>query len=598
MTSSAVTADSHRFDYSPWDFWSAADAAAHDRQRAWQASLRALLPASTLGEDCFVSELAAVQNDVLELGDRTYLAAHVYTSGELRAGRDCTVNAFTVVRGRVTLGDSVRIGAHTSILGFNHSMAPDVEVFRQAQTSRGITIGDDVWVGSHVVVLDGVAVGDKAVLAAGAVVTKDVPAGAVVGGNPARVIKWRVPELAPVGDPAAARAGIGSTGAPAAVGPSAAISADQGDLGDRLVAFVDRAREQAGEVLERSFDRDLGLFTDRPGHPVTVRAQCDAVEIARYLTGTAPTQLPAAEQIERLRGWQDRETGLVAPLRPDGGQRPVYHDLDGPASAFDRILWPEASYHVLCVGYALDLLGSQFPVPVRVVEEADAATVVGLLETAPWATEAWKAGSYVDTLGTAILWNLRQGHRGQPGATEALLGWLTTQQDPATGVWGGPGLADGWLQPVNGFYRLTRGTYAQLGLPLPYPERTIDTVLAHSSDLRYFAPDRQTACNVLDVAHPLWLCRKQTSHRSEEVTRLARRLLSDALGRWVDGQGLGFRAPHPSAHALPDAEPGLQGTEMWLAIVWLLADLAGLSDLVGYRPAGIHSPDVAARLSP
>ncbi|MCF4120721.1 acyltransferase [Antribacter sp. KLBMP9083] len=581
MTSSAVTADSHRFDYSPWDFWRAADAAAHDRQRARQASLRASLAASTLGEDCFVSELAAVQNDVLELGDRTYLAAHVYTSGELRAGRDCTVNAFTVVRGRVTLGDSVRIGAHTSILGFNHSIAPDVEVFRQPQTSRGITIGDDVWVGSHVVVLDGVTVGNKAVLAAGAVVTKDVPAGAVVGGNPARVIKWRVPWLAPGADPA-----------------SVASSADKRDLGDRLVAFVDRAREQAGEVLERSFDPDLGLFTDRPGRPVTVRAQCDAVEIAHYLTGTAPTQLPAAEQVERLRGWQDPETGLVAPLRADGSQRPVYDDIDGPPSTFDRILWGESSYHVLCVGYALDLLGSRFPAPVRVVEEADAATVVGLLESLPWATEAWPAGSDVDMLGTAVLWNLRQGRRGQPGATEALLGWLATQHDPATGVWGRPSPADGWLQPVNGFYRLTRGTYAQFGLPVPYPERTIDTVLAHAADLRYFAPDRQNACNVLDVAHPLWLCRKQTGHRGEEVTRLAHRLLSDALGRWVDGQGLGFRAPHPSASALPDAEPGLQGTEMWLAIVWLLADLAGLADLVGYRPAGIHSPDVAARLSP
>ena len=46
---------------------------------------------------------------------------------------------------------------------------------------------------AHVVILDGVRVGDRAVVAAGAVVTKDVPAGAVVGGNPAKVLKWRVP---------------------------------------------------------------------------------------------------------------------------------------------------------------------------------------------------------------------------------------------------------------------------------------------------------------------------------------------------------------------------------------------------------------------
>ncbi|WP_125776593.1 acyltransferase [Antribacter gilvus] len=591
MSSPAAPADRHHFDYSPWDFWQRADAAEQERQRALQRSVQTSGAQVRFGESCFVSGLAAVQNDVLELGDRTYLAAHVYTSGELRAGRDCSVNAFAVVRGRVTLGDAVRVGAHTSILGFNHSMEPDVEVFRQPLTSRGIAVGDDVWIGSHVVVLDGVTVGDKAVLAAGAVVTKDVPAGAIVAGNPAKVLKWRVPSLARAAGPTAATP---AATAPAPATPAPAPPPD--DLGERLLTFLHRAREQAGDVLERSFDRDLGLFTDRPGRPVTVRAQCDAVEVARYLTGAAPVQLPAAEQVGRLRSWQDRETGLVAPIDAGGSQRRLYDDVAGPPSAVDRVLWPESAYHVLCVGYALDLLGSSFPVPVRVVEEADAATVVGLLESLPWDTEAWTAGHYVDLLGTAITWNLRQGRRGRPGATEALLGWLGAHHDPATGLWGRPSPSDGWLQPVNGFYRLTRGTYAQLGLPLPYPERTIDTVLAHAADARYFAPDRQNACNVLDVAHPLWLSGRQTGHRREEVVRLARRLLSDVLGRWVDGRGLGFRAPHPSSATVADAEPGLQGTEMWLAIVWLLADLAGLSDLVGFRPAGVHSPDVAATL--
>jgi hypothetical protein len=59
-----------------------------------------------------------------------------------------------------------------------------------------------------------------------------------------------------------------------------------------------------------------------------------------------------------------------------------------------------------------------------------------------------------------------------------LIGWLTLRADATTGLWSGP-VGDDWLQPVNGFYRLTRGTYAQFGLPLPWPERTIDAVLAH-----------------------------------------------------------------------------------------------------------------------
>jgi acetyltransferase-like isoleucine patch superfamily enzyme len=545
-------------DYSPWDFWKRADAAARQRQLRVQGELADERPGWSFGEACFVSELASVDNDDLVLGDRTYIAAGAYLTGSLTAGRDCSINVYSVIRGDVSIGDAVRIGAHTSIIGFNHTMTDTaVEFFRQPLTSRGIRIGDDVWIGSHVVILDGVAVGDQSVLAAGAVVTRDVPAGAIVGGNPARVLRWRVPAAEPVLVP--------------------------GDLAIRVAAFGDRVRDEARAVLDRSFVAETGLFVDRPGATATVRAQCDAVEIADLLLGAAPPQAPVDTQVDRLLGWQDAATGAVRAL-DDSGRQP------GPGGFDD----PDAAYHVLSVGYALALLGERFASPLTLVTRPTAGEIAATVEALPWATDAWGAGHHVDAIGTAMHFSLDRGDQLPEGSADALFGWLLRSADAQSGMWGLPTADEGLLQLVNGFYRTSRGTFAQFGLPVPYPERVIDTVLRHARDERYFASDRRNACNVLDIAHPLWLTRA-SGYRSDEVTALARTLLDDALGYWVDGAGFAFRAPHPNTTGLPETTPGLQGTEMWLAIAWYLADLAGVSDALGYRPRGVHRPEPAPR---
>ena len=92
----------------------------------------------------------------------------------------------------VVFGIGSNLGDSASIL---QGAVADLEVFRQPLTSKGIRVGDDVWIGSHVVILDGVTVGSRSVLAAGAIVTKDVAEGAIVGGNPAKFIRWRVPPV-------------------------------------------------------------------------------------------------------------------------------------------------------------------------------------------------------------------------------------------------------------------------------------------------------------------------------------------------------------------------------------------------------------------
>ena len=88
--------------------------------------------------------------------------------------------------GGVTLDDGCQIGHNVVFATLNHELLPER---RNVTHPAPIVLGKKVWVGSNATILQGVTIGDNAVVAAGAVVTKDVPANTIVGGVPARVIK-------------------------------------------------------------------------------------------------------------------------------------------------------------------------------------------------------------------------------------------------------------------------------------------------------------------------------------------------------------------------------------------------------------------------
>lgn len=89
-------------------------------------------------------------------------------------------------QGGIFIGDGVLIGHNVVLATLNHAMQPER---RSNMLPAPIHIGKRVWIGSNATVLPGVTIGDGAVVAAGAVVTRDVPANTVVGGVPAKVIR-------------------------------------------------------------------------------------------------------------------------------------------------------------------------------------------------------------------------------------------------------------------------------------------------------------------------------------------------------------------------------------------------------------------------
>ena len=117
-----------------------------------------------------------------ELGERLEIGENV----------GIAANAFIAVRGNLKIGNNTILGPGVSIHTENHNFDKlDVPIRLQGAKRKGVIIGDGCWIGSKAIILDGVNIGNNVVVAAGAVVNKDVPDYAVVGGVPAKIIKMR-----------------------------------------------------------------------------------------------------------------------------------------------------------------------------------------------------------------------------------------------------------------------------------------------------------------------------------------------------------------------------------------------------------------------
>ncbi len=114
-----------------------------------------------------------------------------YTAGgdEIRVGRNVFVNQNCTFYdlGGLDIADDVMIGPNVSLITTGHSLEPSER--RSVTIGRPIVIERNVWIAAGATVIGGVTVGENSVVAAGAVVTKDVPPNTLVGGNPARVIR-------------------------------------------------------------------------------------------------------------------------------------------------------------------------------------------------------------------------------------------------------------------------------------------------------------------------------------------------------------------------------------------------------------------------
>lgn len=159
----------------------------------------------TAGKNLYIGDYAYIDclsSDGVNIGDNVTIREGCWlqlTSRYDNPGTSITIGNNVYIGPRSTLGaaaplvigDRCQIGANVSFVAENHEFRGSGEIFEQGVIRKGITIGQDVWIGNNSVILDGVSVGEGTVIGAGTVVTKSLPARSIAVGVPGRVIGAR-----------------------------------------------------------------------------------------------------------------------------------------------------------------------------------------------------------------------------------------------------------------------------------------------------------------------------------------------------------------------------------------------------------------------
>jgi acetyltransferase-like isoleucine patch superfamily enzyme len=149
-------------------------------------------PLVSIGQD----HLAKVHG-ILEIGDFCNLNQGVEVNpfgGSIVVAENVWIGPYVIIYGHggVVIGKNTLISMHCTVLSSNHVIPPLGKNIRDhADELRPTSIGSDVWIGANAVILGGVTLANSSIVAAGAVVTNDVPEGSIVAGVPAREINRR-----------------------------------------------------------------------------------------------------------------------------------------------------------------------------------------------------------------------------------------------------------------------------------------------------------------------------------------------------------------------------------------------------------------------
>jgi len=151
----------------------------------------------TVVDDQVLLDAKGSENEGIRVGERGFIGRNSILScknGDILLGDRVNIgfNSEVFSGSRVVFGNDCLLAAYTYVVGGGHNFeAVDKAVLEQEHVSKGITLGNNVWLGAGVKVMDGLQIGSNTIVGAGAVVTKSLPENVVAAGIPAKVIRER-----------------------------------------------------------------------------------------------------------------------------------------------------------------------------------------------------------------------------------------------------------------------------------------------------------------------------------------------------------------------------------------------------------------------
>ena len=150
-----------------------------------------------IGKNVYIGDhvsLIVEQGAFLEIADNSFIGESCYIKcfgGKVSIGQDVSINSKSFINGcgGITIGDNTRIGTQSILIASNHKFGEPDLLVKDAITKQGVSLGQNIWLGARVTILDGVTIADDSVIGACSLVSKSLSESGVYVGIPAKKIK-------------------------------------------------------------------------------------------------------------------------------------------------------------------------------------------------------------------------------------------------------------------------------------------------------------------------------------------------------------------------------------------------------------------------